>query len=143
MTRQRSFLQAGVLSAACFGLMFSFLVSTAAPARSSAISPVRTAKCTIDIAAGKQTNCTLVKANHEWILWSNSGATPRSIHFTTDANPFSESSCTDIGPDARARSGPIALNANPKTYVAYTSDVACDSNPPSHPDQGALKVIVQ
>jgi hypothetical protein len=143
MTRLRSLLRAGLLSAACFGLIFAFCVAIVAPATPSAIPPVRTAKCTIDIAAGKQTNCTLVKANHEWILWSNSGATPRSIHFTTEANPFSESSCTDVGPDARARSGPIALNAAPKTYVAYTSDVACDSNPPSNPDQGALKVIVQ
>jgi len=110
---------------------------------SSALPPVRTAKCTIDIAAGKQSNCTLIKANHEWILWSNSAATSRSIHFKTDANPFSESSCADVGPDARARSGPIALNAAPKVYVAFTSDISCDSNPPSDPVRGTIKVTVQ
>ena len=138
---ERSWLHAVVLSTMCFGLMFVFCTSVASPAGSSALPPVRTAKCTIDIAAGKESDCTLIKANHEWILWSNSSSSPRSVHFKSDGNPFAESSCADVGPDARARSGPIALNAIPRTYVAYTSDVACDSNPPS--DRGALKVIVQ
>ena len=115
--RQRNRFLAALLSTACFGLVFAFAAALASPAGSSALPPVRTAKCTIDIAAGKQSNCTLIKANHEWILWSNSAATSRSIHFKTDANPFSESSCSDVGPDARARSGPIALNAAPKVYV--------------------------
>ena len=134
---------AALLSTACFGLVFAFAAALASPAGSSALPPVRTAKCTIDIAAGKQSNCTLIKANHEWILWSNSAATSRSIHFKTDANPFSESSCSDVGPDARARSGPIALNAAPKVYVAYTSDISCDSNPPSDPVRGTVRVTVQ
>jgi hypothetical protein len=134
-------LHAVVLSIAFFGLTFVFCTWIATPASSTLLPPVRTAKCTIDIAAGKESGCTLVKANHEWILWSNSSAGPRSIHFKSDANPFAESSCADVDPGARARSGPIALSATPRTYVAYTSDVACDSNPPS--DHSALKVIVQ
>jgi len=138
---ERSQLHAVVLSITCFGLMFVFCAWIASPAGSSALPPVRTAKCTIDIAAGKESDCTLIKANHEWILWSNSSSSPRSVHFKSDGNPFAESSCADVGPDARARSGPIALNATPGAYVAYTSDVACDSNPPSN--HGALKVIVQ
>jgi hypothetical protein len=141
--RQRNRFLAALLSTACFGLVFAFAAALASPAGSSALPPVRTAKCTIDIAAGKQSNCTLIKANHEWILWSNSAATSRSIHFKTDANPFSESSCSDVGPDARARSGPIALNAAPKVYVAYTSDISCDSNPPSDPVRGTVRVTVQ
>ena len=141
--KQPSRFLAALLSTACFGLVFAFAAALASPAGSSALPPVRTAKCTIDIAAGKASNCTLIKANHEWILWSNSGATSRSIHFKTDANPFSESSCADVGPDARARSGPIALNAAPKVYVAYTSDISCDSNPPSDPIRGTVKVTVQ
>ena len=139
--RERSRLHAVVLSIVCFGLMFVFCTPVATPAGSSALPPVRTAKCTIDIAAGKESDCTLIKANHEWILWSNSSSSPRSVHFKSDGNPFAESSCSDVDAGARARSGPIALNAAPRTYVAFTSDVACDSNPPS--DHGALKVIVQ
>jgi hypothetical protein len=130
-------------SMTCFGFVLAFCASIASPESSRATPPVRTAKCTIDIAAGKESDCTLVKANHEWILWSNSAATPRSIHFNTDGNPFAERSCVDIDPGARARSGPIALNAALKAYVAYTSDVACDSNPPSNPNHGTLKVTVQ
>jgi hypothetical protein len=139
--RERSQLHAVVLSIACFGLMFVFCTSVASPAGSTLLPPVRTAKCTIDIAAGKESDCTLIKANHEWILWSNSSSSPRSVHFKSDGNPFAESSCSDVGAGARARSGPIALNAAPRTYIAFTSDVACDSNPPT--DHGALKVIVQ
>jgi hypothetical protein len=132
-----------LLSMTCLGFLFAFCASTVSPGSSRAMPPVRTAKCTIDIAAGKESDCTLIKANQEWILWSNSAATPRSIHFNTDGNPFAERSCTDIDPGARARSGPIALNAAPKTYVAYTSDVACDSNPPSDQNHGTLKVTVK
>ena len=139
--RERSRLHAVVLSIAFFGMTFVFCTPVATPAGSSALPPVRTAKCTIDIAAGKESDCTLIKANHEWILWSNSSSSPRSVHFKSDGNPFAESSCADVGPDARARSGPIALNTTPRAYVAYTSDVACESNPPS--DHSALKVIVQ
>ena len=141
--RQRSGLHATLLSTICFGLMLVLCTSIASPAGSSALPPVRTAKCTIDIAAGKESGCILVKANHEWILWSNTAATARSIHFKTDGNPFAERSCSDVDPGARARSGPIALNAAPKTYVAYTSDIPCDSNPPSDANHGTLKVIVQ
>jgi hypothetical protein len=139
--RARSRLHAIVLSIGFFGLAFVFCTWIATPAGSSALPPVRTAKCTIDTAAGKESDCTLIKANHEWILWSNSSSNPRSVHFKSDGNPFAESSCADVGAGARARSGPIALNAAPRTYVAFTSDVACDSNPPS--DHGVLKVIVQ
>ena len=130
-----------VFSITCFLSTFILFGSIASPAGSGVLPPVRSAKCTIDIAAGKESDCTLVKASHEWILWSNSGAAPRSIHFKTDGNPFAEASCSDVAPDARARSGPIALNAAPKTYVAYTSEVACDSNPPS--THSTLKVTVQ
>jgi hypothetical protein len=139
--RERSRLHAVLLSITGFGLMFVFCTWIAAPAGSTPLPPVRTAKCTIDIAAGKEWDCTLIKANHEWILWSNSSSSPRSVHFKSDGNPFAESSCADVGAGARARSGPIALNATPRAYVAYTSDLACDSNPPS--DHGALKVTVQ
>jgi hypothetical protein len=141
--RQQSRLHATLLSMSCLGLLSAFCASIGSPVGSTAMPPVRTAKCTIDIAAGKESDCTLVKASHEWILWSNSDATARSIHFKSDGNPFAESSCSDVAPGARARSGPIALNAAPKTYVAYTSDVLCDSNPPSEPNRGTLKVIIQ
>ncbi|HXO04731.1 MAG TPA: hypothetical protein VN884_03760 [Candidatus Sulfotelmatobacter sp.] len=141
--RQRDWLPATLLSIACCGMAFVFCASIASPIGTTAMPPVRTAKCTIDIAAGKESDCTLIKASHEWILWSNSAPTSRSIHFKSDGNPFAESSCADVGPGARARSGPIALNAIPKTYVAYASDVACDSNPPSDSNHDTLKVIIQ
>lgn len=127
----------------CFGLVLMFLTSTTIPARSSSAGAVRTAKCTVDIADGKESDCTLVKANDEWILWMNSSSATRSIHFTADGNPFTEKSCWDVAAGARARSGPIALNAVSKTYVAYTSDVPCASNPPSSSNRGTPKVIVQ
>jgi len=139
--RELKWVHAVALSIACLGLTFVFYTWIATPAGSGALPPVRTAKCTIDIAGGKESDCTLIKASHEWILWSNSSSSPRSVHFKSDGNPFAESSCADVGANARTRSGPIALNATPRAYVAYTSDVACDSNPPS--DHGALKVIVQ
>jgi hypothetical protein len=104
---------------------------------------VRTPKCTIDMAEGKASDCTLVKANHEWILWSNTTAKPRSIHFKSDDNPFSESSCWDVGAGARERSGPIALNAVPRTFVSYMSSVPCNANPPSVATRGTSKVIIQ
>src|ERR1700735_1094273 len=131
------------LSMTCLGFLFAFCASTVSPGSSRATPPVRTAKCTIDIAAGKESDCTLIKARHEWILWSNSSTTSRSIHFKSDGNPLAESSCADVGPGARARSGPIALNAMPKAYIAYASDVACDSNPPSDSNHDTLKVIIQ
>jgi hypothetical protein len=28
-------------------------------------------------------------------------------------------------------------------YVAYTSDISCDSNPPSNPIRGTVKITVQ
>lgn len=102
-----------------------------------------TAKCTIDIADGKGADCALVKAKYEWILWSNSSATPRSVRFKPDDNPFTERSCWDIEPGARARSGPIVLKAAAKAYFFYASGAACDSKPSSDAKRGALKVIVQ
>jgi hypothetical protein len=141
--RQRTWLHAILLSSACFGTMFMFRVSIASPAGSSAIAAVRTPKCTIEIAPGQESDCTLIKANHEWILWSNSSSKLRSIHFKSDDNPFTESSCWDIEPGARARSGPVALNAVPRAYVSYTSGVPCASNPPSDTSRGTSKVIIQ
>jgi hypothetical protein len=73
----------------------------------------------------------------------NSSSKPRSVHFKSDDNPFTEKSCWDVGAAARARSGPIALIAASKTYVAHTSDAPCDSNPPSSSSRGTPKVIVQ
>ena len=140
---ERSQLHAVVLSIMCFGLMFVFCASVATPAGSSALPPVRTAKCTIDVADGKESDCTLIKASDEWILWMNSSSKPRSIHFNSDDNPFTEKSCWDVAPGARARSGPVALTAALKAYVAHTSDVPCDSNPPSNTNRGTSKVIVQ
>jgi hypothetical protein len=132
-----------LFSLTCFGMVFMFLASTASPARSRSAGAVRTAKCTVDIADGKESDCTLIKANDEWILWMNSSSAPRSVHFTSDGNPFTGKSCWDLGAGARARSGPIALNAASKTYVAHTSDVPCASNPPSNANRGSAKVIVQ
>jgi hypothetical protein len=73
----------------------------------------------------------------------DSSSVPRSIHFKSEENPFSESSCWDVAAGARARSGPVALNAALKAYVGYTSDAPCHSNPPSHADGGSAKVVVQ
>src|SRR5271156_6510245 len=102
----------GILSLlACFGLVFMFCALIASPARSKSAGAVRTAKCTVDIADGKESDCTLIKANDEWILWMNSSTNPRSVHFKSDENPFTEKSCWDVAPGARARSGPVALTA--------------------------------
>jgi hypothetical protein len=140
--RERNRLPATLLSIKCFGLMFVFCMSVASPAAPAAVTPVRTAKCTIDVANGKGSDCTLIKAKDEWILWSNSASKPRSVHFKSNDNPFMEKSCWDVGVDARARSGPVARTAGPKAYVAYTSDVPCDSKPPDT-SRSTLKVIVQ
>ena len=136
--RQRTWLHAAPLSLLCFGLlMFVFNTSKASP------SPVRTPKCTVDIADGKTSDCTLIKAKDEWILWSNSSPTSRSIHFKPNDNPFMEKSCWDVDPGARARSGPIARTATPKTYISYASGVPCASTPPSDANRSAPKVIVE
>jgi hypothetical protein len=133
-----------ILPALSFALlMLVFCASTASPAGSGPAPAVRTAKCTIDIADGKESDCTLVKANDEWILWMNSASNNRSIHFKADDNPFTEKSCWDVQAGARARSGPIALNAASKAYVGHTSDVPCNSDPPSPANRGTPKVIVQ
>jgi hypothetical protein len=134
-------LHAILLALIFFGMMFISYTIIARP--SPATAAVRTAKCTIEIAEGQQSDCTLVKANHEWILWSNSSSGPRSVHFKPDDNPFTEQSCWDIVAGARARSGPIALDAAPKTYVAYTSGTACATNPPSTATRGTSKVTIQ
>jgi hypothetical protein len=141
--RQRSQLHATLLSITCFGMMFIFHTTIAPHAGPRAIAAVRTPKCAIEIADGNESDCTLIKANHEWILWSNSSSTPRSIHFKSDDNPFSERSCWDIDPGARARSGPIALNAALKVYLSYISTVPCTSNPPSDGSRGTSKVVIQ
>ncbi len=132
-------------SLACFGLVLMFFTSTASPALSTSAgaAAVRTAKCTVDVADGKESDCTLIKANDEWILWMNSSSAPRSIHFDSGDNPFAEKSCWDVVAGARARSGPIALNAGLKTYVAHTSDVPCASNPPSNSNRDTARIIVQ
>jgi hypothetical protein len=138
---ERRWTHATLLSMACFGLILMFCVPRASRADFRAAAAVRTPKCTVDIASGKESDCTLIKAKDEWILWTNSSSKTRSVHFKSDDNPFTESSCWNVEPGARARSGPIALSAAAKTYVSYTSDVPCGSSPPS--DSGAEKVIVQ
>jgi hypothetical protein len=130
-----------VLFMICAGLAFQIGAPAASHPGSRAGAPVRTPQCTVDIASGKESDCTLVKAKYEWILWMNSASVLRSIHFKSDDNPFTEASCWEVRPGARERSGPIALNAALKTYVSYTSDVACGSNPPSN--GGVAKVVVQ
>lgn len=134
----------GLTGALCASLLFAsaFLASAARPAASRPAPAVRTAKCTVDIAAGKESDCALVKAKDEWILWMNSDSKPRSIHFKSGGNPFSEKSCWDVDPGARARSGPVALNIAPKTYVSYTSDIPCSANPPEG-SRGTVNVVVQ
>lgn len=141
--KEQSWLHAILRSLTCAGLMLMFCASIASSARSGSAPAVRTPKCTIDIADGKESDCTLIKANDEWILWMNSAPSTRSIHFKSDDNPFTEKNCWDVQAGARARSGPIALNAASKTYVGHTSDVPCSSNPPSNANRGATKVIVQ
>lgn len=139
----RGWLYAIVASTGCFGLALMSGASTASPAGPGSAPAVRTPKCTIDIAGEKESDCTLVKKNDEWILWMNSSSNLRSVHFNSDENPFTETSCWDVAVGARARSGPIALNAASKTYVAHTSDVPCASNPPSNANRGTIKVTVQ
>lgn len=141
--QNRRGLPAILLSRTCFLFLFTFCASNASHARSTAIPPTREPKCTIDLADGKGSDCTLAKANHEWILWSSSAQKPRSVHFKPDDNPFTEKSCRDVEPGARARSRPIGLNAPAKTYVGYTSDAACASNPPSNANRGTLSLAVQ
>lgn len=143
MMRQRGQLRTISLAIIFFGLTMLLSTSFATPARSSLLAPTRTAKCTIDIATGQPSECTLIKANHEWILWSNSAPALRSVHFKSDENPFTETSCWEVAPGARARSGPTALNVAAKTFVAYTSDVACASNPPSNATRGTVRVSIQ
>jgi hypothetical protein len=140
---RRGWLCTVVFSISCFGLALISGVSTASPAGRGSAPAVRTAKCTIDIADGKESDCTLIKKNDEWILWMNSSSNPRSVHFKSDENPFTEASCWDVASGARARSGPIALNAALKTYVAHTSDVPCASNPPPNASRGTSKVTIQ
>jgi hypothetical protein len=139
----RRWLQLILVSITCFGLVCMFHTSAASPARPGSAPAVRTPKCTIDIADGKESDCTLVKKNDEWILWMNSGPRPRSVHFKSDDNPFTEASCWDVAVGARARSGPIALTAALKTYIAHTSDAPCSSNPPSNTNRGTTKITVQ
>jgi hypothetical protein len=141
--RERRWLHVALPAMACFGVVSLIHMTIASPVGSRAIPAVRTPKCTIDMAEGKASDCTLIKAKYEWILWSNTTSKPRSIHFKSDDNPFSESSCWDVGAGARARSGPIALNAVPKTYVSYMSSVPCNANPPSTGNHGTSKVIIQ
>ena len=139
---ERRWVYSALVSMACFGLMLAFCIPRASDADSRPAAAVRTAKCTVDIASGKESDCTLIKAKDEWILWMNSSSKTRSVHFKPDDNPFTENSCWNVEPGARARSGPIALSAAAKTYVSYTSDLPCGSNPPSDGD-GSAKVIVQ
>jgi hypothetical protein len=141
--RQHPWPNTALFAMACIGMMFLFHTTIASPTGAGAIPATRTAKCTIDMADGKGADCTLIKANHEWILWSNSTSKPRSIHFKTEDNPFSEKSCWDVEPGARARSGPIALNAVSKTYVSFMSSVPCNANPPSAANRGTPKVVIQ
>jgi hypothetical protein len=142
--RERGWFLANLLLATGFSLLFVFCASIAVSAGPKAMPAVRNApKCTIDIADGKQSDCTLVHANHEWILWSNSAAKPRSVHFKSNENPFTETSCWDVAPGARGRSGPTSLSAALKTYLAYTSDAPCAANPPSDSSRGIIKVTVQ
>jgi hypothetical protein len=141
--RERSSRHIALIAMTCFGMMPLFRTAIASPAGSYAIPAVRTPKCTIDMAEGKATDCTLIKAKYEWILWSNTTSKPRSIHFKSDDNPFSERSCWDVGAGARERSGPIALNSVPKTYISYLSSLPCSANPPSTANRNTSKVIVQ
>ena len=130
-------------SMAFFALFLLACASIASFPRTTASAAVRTPKCTIDIADGKESDCTLVKAKDEWILWMNSGSVPRSIHFKSDDNPFTEKTCWDVTAGARERSGPVALNTALKTYNSYTSDAPCGSNPPSSASRGISNVTVQ
>jgi hypothetical protein len=142
--RERGRLHAILFSMTCCGLLLVFSAAIAGSAGSLAVAAPRNApKCTIDIAEGKQADCTLLKANHEWILWSNSAAKVRSVHFKASDNPFMEKNCWDVDAGARARSGPVALGAVAKTYIAYTSDAPCAANPPDAASHGTIKVIVQ
>jgi hypothetical protein len=142
--RERRRLPAILFSMTGWGLALVYCAASAGSAGSLAVAAPRNApKCTIDIAEGKQADCALVKANHEWILWSNSAARVRSIHFKASENPFMEKSCWDVDAGARARSGPVTLNAAAKAYVAYLSDAPCAANPPDAASHGTIKVIVQ
>jgi hypothetical protein len=141
--KRGNWLSAILFSIAWLGLVLMFGAPTESHAGSGPAPAVRTAKCTIDIGDGKESDCALIKKNDEWILWMNSSSGPRSVHFKSDDNPFTETVCWDVAAGARARSGPVALNAALKTYVAYTSDVPCNSNPPSNASRGAAKVTVQ
>jgi hypothetical protein len=143
MTERRR-LHAILISMTCSGLVLAFCAAFAGSAGSLAVAAPRNApKCTIDIAEGKQSDCALLKANHEWILWSNSAAKVRSVHFKASENPFMEKSCWDVDAGARARSGPVALNAAAKTYVAFLSDAPCAANPADVGGHGTIKVSVQ
>jgi hypothetical protein len=124
----------------CWGLlllMLAFGTSIASRAGS------RSAKCTVDIADAKGSVCALVKANDEWILWSNTSSKPLSVHFKPSENPFMEKSCWDVDAGARARSGPATRAAAPKTYLAYSSAVSCGANPSSDTGHIASKVTIQ
>jgi hypothetical protein len=120
-------------------LLFMLALGTSIASRAGSRSP----KCTVDIADAKGSACALVKANDDWILWSNTSSKPLSVHFKPSENPFMEKSCWDVGAGARARSGPVTRAAAPKTYLAYSSEVSCGANPSSDTGHVASQVTIQ
>jgi hypothetical protein len=64
----RGWLYAIVVSTGSLGLVWLSGASNANPAVPGSPPAVRTAKCTIDIAGGKESDCTLIKKSDEWIL---------------------------------------------------------------------------
>jgi hypothetical protein len=148
--RRRNWNHAAMLSIAFFGLIFLLGSTFMSPAGSAAMEESQTdAKCKVNVAAGKETPCILIKDSDERIVWYNSSPQDRSVRFKRNDNPFSSSNmhCWDVPAqtpeDHGVSPGKIDANAHRKDYTSYTHDGPCSRNPPSDRERGTPKVTIQ
>ena len=146
--RQRNWNRAALLSIASFGLVFLLCFSFMSPAGSGVMAaPQTNPKCEVDIAAGKETDCTLTDDKDERMVWYNSSSHDRSVRFKPNDNPFSGHHCWNVPrntpADRGVPSGKIKAHASKKDYTSYTYDVPCSINPPDDAIRGTPKVTIQ
>jgi len=145
--RQHTWDRATLDAITCFAFVLLFCLSFLSPAGSRAAAVPKSNTCTMNIADKMETDCPLVKANDDRVLWTNTSSVPRSIHFDPNRDPFRKHKhCWDVPanapPNATQKSGKILSTATPGEYLAYTSDIPCKSNPPDS-GRGTPKVIIQ
>lgn len=146
--RQRNWNHAASLSIASFGLVLLLCFSFMGPTGSGTIAAAQTnPKCSVDIAPGNETPCTLIKDNDERMAWYNLSSHDGSVRFKHNDNPFSSRDCWDVPAntpqDHGVPSGKIKTNAHKKDYISYTYGVTCDKNPPSDAVRATPKVTIQ